>query len=649
MSNIIHYINFFKLPPKVLFKRLKRRFLSEKSIFKLTSADGLTLNSLVDVKDINSNIPKKQADYFVKKYIAHEFNLLGSGWVLLNYNTIAFGVEGYMHKQNKTAPDLGIENYNPIDWQKDFKSGFRWDETLSHDKQYGLSSGKLGADIKVPWELGRLQHLPRMAVIALQYDNHRQSIIQEFKNQLVDFMKSNRVGYGVNWTSSMDIGIRVSNILLAYDILKQIDTEGLLGNVFETELIQYIYHHAEFINQHLEDKDGLANNHYLYNLGGLLFVSSYLKGGYSIDAWKKFSVAELEQELYKQFFSDGGNFEGSTAYHNLGTELYVWCTALLLNSGEKVSAKWQNYLSKMCAFSKSMLKSNNEVPQFGDNDSGRFFNITPKGSFISNSDAKKKYKNLANYSNPDDLYWDENYLEGQKVIDLSEGLFGANNTSLEASVIKSIAKIPLDKKEVNNSIAPINTPIPKLKFQQEKEFTFDINLMDGLELIQYPDFGLYIFKSKSLYLAVSAISNPKMNHTWGHVHNDKLSFELQVDGKDIVVDAGTYLYTAIPSIRNQFRSVEGHSVPYIEGEEQNRWLDKSIGLFYMLKETKCKVLVATNNELAIELRYRNRRFIRHIVIEENKVLIKDYGNTAFESHFNTFNLYSNGYGQILNS
>lgn len=649
MSKLVHYINFFRLPPKVLFKRLKRRLLPEKSTFKLTDVDGLILDSLVNVKDIKPNIPKEQADYFVKKYIAHDFNLLGSGWVLLDYNTIAFGVEGYTYQMNKQAPDLGIENYKPIDWQKDFKSGFRWDESLSHDKQYNLSSGKLGADIKVPWELGRLQHLPRLAVIALQYDSHRQTIIKEVKNQLLDFMKSNPVGYGVNWTSSMDIGIRVSNMLLTYDILKQIDLDNLFDENFKAQLINYAYHHAEFINQHLEDKDGLANNHYLFNLGGLLFTSSYLQGDSELDKWKEFTFTELEKELYKQFFSDGGNFEGSTAYHNLATELYFWCSALLVNSNSSLPNKWQDYFSNIYSFSRDIVKQSGDISQFGDNDNGRFFNITPKGSFISNSEAKKKYKNLANYSNPDDLYWGENYLEGQKIIDLGDGLFGADNTSLEACIIKSIAKTQLDKKEVNNSIAPINHTIPKLKFQQEKEFAFDINLTDGLELIKYPDFGLYIFKSDSLYLAVSAISNTKMNHTWGHVHNDKLSFELQVDGKDIVVDAGTYLYTAIPSVRNQFRSTEAHSVPCVEGEEQNRWLDKPIGLFYMLKETKCKVLVATNNELAIELRYRNRRFIRHITIKENKVQIKDYGNTAFESHFNTFNLYSNGYGQILNS
>ncbi len=52
-------------------------------------------------------------------------------------------------------------DYAPLDWQVDFKSGWRWDETA-----LGVTSPighKPGVDIKVPWELARLQHLPALA------------------------------------------------------------------------------------------------------------------------------------------------------------------------------------------------------------------------------------------------------------------------------------------------------------------------------------------------------------------------------------------------------------------------------------------------------------------------------------------------------
>ena len=56
----------------------------------------------------------------------------------------------------------------------------------------------------------------------------------------------------------------------------------------------------------------------------------------------------------------------------------------------------------------------------------------------------------------------------------------------------------------------------------------------------------------------------------GHGHNDCLSFEATLDGVDIVVDPGTYVYTASPVWRNRFRSTSAHNTPRIDGQEQAR-------------------------------------------------------------------------------
>jgi hypothetical protein len=44
----------------------------------------------------------------------------------------------------------------------------------------------------------------------------------------------------------------------------------------------------------------------------------------------------------------------------------------------------------------------------------------------------------------------------------------------------------------------------------------------------------------------------------GHAHNDKLSFELCVDGEDIIVDPGSYIYALNPEMRNHFRCAASH-------------------------------------------------------------------------------------------
>ena len=58
----------------------------------------------------------------------------------------------------------------------------------------------------------------------------------------------------------------------------------------------------------------------------------------------------------------------------------------------------------------------------------------------------------------------------------------------------------------------------------------------------------------------------------GHGHNDILSFELWLDGINLVTDCGAYLYTASREWRNRFRSTAFHNVVQVDDEELNRFL-----------------------------------------------------------------------------
>jgi uncharacterized heparinase superfamily protein len=84
----------------------------------------------------------------------------------------------------------------------------------------------------------------------------------------------------------------------------------------------------------------------------------------------------------------------------------------------------------------------------------------------------------------------------------------------------------------------------------------------------YPDGGYYVMRGGGLYL-IARCGDVGIYGVGCHAHNDQLSFELARDGEPLIIDPGTYLYTADPEARNAFRSTASHSTLEIDSVEQN--------------------------------------------------------------------------------
>jgi hypothetical protein len=112
----------------------------------------------------------------------------------------------------------------------------------------------------------------------------------------------------------------------------------------------------------------------------------------------------------------------------------------------------------------------------------------------------------------------------------------------------------------------------------------------------------------------------------GHAHNDHNSITLDVDGKPVIIDPGSYVYTADPVRRNKDRSTQSHSTVVSE-IEQREWPDGLDGLFWLLgTKPDPKVIERGSGTWLGEVVHQNKRGYthrRHLTLHQDGVHISD--------------------------
>jgi len=169
--------------------------------------------------------------------------------------------------------------------------------------------------------------------------------------------------------------------------------------------------------------------------------------------------------------------------------------------------------------------------------------------------------------------------------------------------------------------------LPSFNFHEEAFWAFGIRgkkFYDELPLrikplasTSFPDAGWFIIRNNYDYCIVSCGPNGQ-NGLGGHAHNDKLSFELMLDGQDIIVDPGTYVYTANPEERNKFRSTEYHNTMKFDGYEQNEISEEDMFSLPDSIRIKEAALKEGDNNIAFqgEIEYTSVAHKRTIILDK---------------------------------
>jgi uncharacterized heparinase superfamily protein len=421
--------------------------------------------------------------------LAHRVDLLGSGPV-----------------------DLG----SPIDWHKDFKTGYSWPPAFARGIDY--TNLDRPSDVKVPWELSRLQWLmPAGQAYLLSGDEGYASAARAV---LEDWMVGNPYAHSVNWACTMEVAMRILSWTWFFHVFCR--SRAWADETFQARFLRTLFLHGEFTERYLERSD-INGNHFTADAVAMVFAGLFFGQGVAPRRWSRAGWQHLCQELPRQVFSDGVDFEASVAYHRLVFELFFLAARYRETSGLSVPDTYRDRVIAMARFTEAYSRHDGSSPLVGDADDAR---ALPFG--------------------------------GQPIEDhrYIAGLVGAHWNVPELTRASTGPRA-----EIFWALGPRAAVSLAERADQPLR----------IASTAFPEGGLYVMRNDRDHVFIDGGPVGQAGRG-GHGHNDCLSFEAALDGVRLVSDCGAYVYTASAQERNKFRSTQYHNTPQVDGEELNRFV-----------------------------------------------------------------------------
>ena len=408
--------------------------------------------------------------------------------------------------------DLG----SPIDWHTDFKTGYSWPPAFARSIDY--TNLDRSSDVKVPWELSRLQWLiPAGQAYLLSGDERYASAVRAV---LEDWMASNPYAHTVNWACTMEVAMRILSWTWFFHVFCR--THGWADEGFQARFLRTLFLHGEFTERYLELSD-VNGNHFTADAAGMVFAGLFFGRGVAPRRWSEAGWQHLCQELPRQVFSDGVDFEASVAYHRLVLELFFLAARYREESGLAVPNRYRDHVIAMARFTQTYSRPDGSSPLVGDADDARGL---PFGG-----QPIEDHRYVAGLVG---LHWN--------VPELTRAFTGPRAEIVWALGPRATASLA----ECRDRTSPIASTA-------------------------FPDGGFYVMRNNRDHIFIDGGPVGQAGRG-GHGHNDCLSFEAVLNGVHLVSDCGTYVYTASAQERNRFRSTAYHNTPQVDGEEINRFV-----------------------------------------------------------------------------
>jgi hypothetical protein len=429
-----------------------------------------------------------------------------------------------------------------------------------------------GLDLKMAWAVGRGEQWVALAQGAVLDERRGGELAAALSASIRDFAIENPVGHGAHWTCAMEAALRAWNLALALWI---VSARGAAPDPdLAVEATRLFVATGRFVLAHLEDDTAVPNNHLAADWLGLLACAEALPEWPEAPRWRALALDGLAAALRDQVNDDGTSFEGSLPYQRLAVEIFSAGAVLARAARRPLGAAYARRLLGLFRSTRALLSSSGQIPQIGDNDSGRVLALRERGP-----------------------------TEGGYLLPLGAALF------LDASLLA--APGARDAAEVAWLLGP--RALAKIARMQPGRPPASAS---------FPQGGFHALRRGSIEVVVSCGANGQRG-IGGHSHNDKLALELFAGGTLAVCDPGSPSYTGDPELRNAFRATRAHATVVVDGLEQAPILPER--LFALPDVSEARLVAFDPGGRAATLVGEHRGFARAGVIHRREIAVAPHG------------------------
>ena len=423
--------------------------------------------------------------------------------------------------------DVGV----PTAWNRDPETGVTG--PLLYAGDIAITNREQVGDIKHVWELNRHLHLVRLAQAWVVSRDVRW--LHALEQQLRSWLDQCPPLTGPNWTSSLELGIRLVNWSLLWQLVGGEASPlfaGESGQKLRADWLGSIHAHCRTIARHLS-RHSSANNHLIGELTGLYVGAATWPCWKESSEWLAQARRELEREAQLQFSRDGVNREQAFAYHIFSSEFLFVAGLLGQAIGQPFPRPYWASLQRALRFLRSVRDRGGHLPAVGDADDGCVFRLDASGMD-----------------------------RAAQLLALGDTVFGPAPDT-HPGVRWLLHALPgtrpdCDPHEVDTGWA----------FPDGGYFLFGNHFGEENEIKGLLDCG------PLGYLGIAA-----------HGHADALALTLSVAGEECLIDPGTYSYWQEQKWRDYFRGTSAHNTVRIDGQDQS----SSGGRFMWLRKAQAHI------------------------------------------------------------